>query len=224
MPRRQPIDLAAILGILDDPRSVPDLQRYFGVGQCPLTGGRFERLGGGGDRPETRDEITAEDLIAVEMLNVQVPPRVSLALLEGDLSQDIRAELSRIPTNVCLGDDGAAERVADHSPADEAWHLLKGCDDVGKAIAGKVLARKRPKLIPVYDEVVRCVYRTTRGFWLWLDDKLREDGGVLPRRLEELRAEASLSAEISPLRILDVVIWMRHHNEHTKTRCPGLNG
>jgi hypothetical protein len=85
------------------------------------------------------------------MLSVQVPPAVSLALLEGDLGREISAQLSQIPTHVCLGDDGATRHVADTRPAYEAWRLLKKCDDIGWVIAGKLLARKRPRLIPVYD-------------------------------------------------------------------------
>ncbi|GAA4243241.1 DUF6308 family protein [Dactylosporangium darangshiense] len=206
---------------------MPDLQRYFAVGlpSCevpPFTGGRFDRLSGGGDHAKVRDVITADDLIAVEMLNVQVPPPVSLALLEGSLGRAISAALSTIPTDVCLGDDGAGQHVADDSPADKAWHLLKECDGVGWVTAGKLLARKRPRVIPVYDEIVSCAYGTSTGFWPWLDCKLREQGGVLAHRLAELRDEAGLSDEISALRILDVVIWMRHRAGHAGHGCTGV--
>jgi hypothetical protein len=223
----QGIGLAALLDLLDNPQSAHDLREYFGVGlppgeAPPFTGGRFERLAGGGDRPEVRDLITADDLIAVQMLSVKVRAPVSLALLEGSLGRAISAELSRIPTSVCLGDDGAAEHVADGGPAYNAWHMLKGSVGVGWVIAGKVLARKRPKLIPVYDGVVSCALGTTTGFWLWLDCMLRKQDGELAHRLAELRDEAGLSDEISVLRILDVVLWMRHQGGHGGAGCPGL--
>ncbi|WKD36668.1 DUF6308 family protein [Streptomyces xanthophaeus] len=54
------------------PRALTDLQRYFGIsracGTTAYTGGRFEHLAGGGDRPDTADRITAADLVAVQTL------------------------------------------------------------------------------------------------------------------------------------------------------------
>lgn len=98
---------------------------------------------------------------------------------------------------------------------------MEGCDGTGWVTAGKPLARKRPQLIPVYDEVVRCAFGTSNGFWRWLDGKLREDGGTLTQHLAALRTEASIPDQISALRILDVVIWMRHRLTHTGYHCPG---
>ncbi|MEV4656822.1 DUF6308 family protein [Micromonospora sp. NPDC049301] len=204
-----------------------DLRRYFGVGLPnglpAFTGGRFEQLGGGGDHPAVRDTITPEDLIAVELLSVHVPARVALDLLEGALGREIATELRRIPTDVSLADDEALQYITDGGPADQAWHLLKNNGGVGWVTAGKLLARKRPCLVPVYDEVVRCAYRTGGGFWSCLHERLREDGGVLVDRLTRLRAEAELPPEITPLRVLDVVFWMRHRDDHTGYRCRGLD-
>ncbi len=90
--------------------------------------------------------------------------------------------------------------------------------------AGKLLARKRPRLVPVYDEVVRCAVRSPRGFWIWLHEQLRANGGLLADRLAKLRADAGLDTTVSLPRILDVVVWMRHHNSHLPRRCAGLGG
>jgi hypothetical protein len=52
------------------------LARYFGTGPAdgsPFTGAFFERLDSGGDRLAVRDLFTAEDLVAVSMLSVDVP-------------------------------------------------------------------------------------------------------------------------------------------------------
>ncbi|MET7373450.1 DUF6308 family protein [Micromonospora arida] len=165
----RPLKLAEILAVLDESRSVPDLQRYFlGVGGVSFSGGQFERLGGSGYRPEVANTITADDLIAVQMLSVQVSPRRALDLLQGQLG------------------------------------------------------RKRPKLVPVYDEVVSCAYGTAAGFRKWLHGRLGEDDGVLPQRLRSLHAMADLPAVVSPLRVLDAVFWMRHRDGHGGTGCPGL--
>jgi hypothetical protein len=152
-----------------------------------------------------------------------VPIEVAIALLEGDLGSEIASELRQLPIDVDLSDDRAYDYVADGGPADRAWRLLKDCDQVGWVTAGKVLARKRPRLIPVYDNVVRCVYGSPRGFWLWLHGQLRADGAVLIDRLRELHRAADLPAAISPLRTLDVVVWMRHRRTHLPHRCGGLD-
>jgi hypothetical protein len=88
--------------------------------------------------------------------------------------------------------------------------------------AGKLLARKRPRLIPVWDNVVRCAFGRPSSAWLWLDNMLREKDGALLQLLAKTREDAGLTKRISLLRTLDVVVWMRHRNSHRPSRCPGL--
>ncbi|MEU2169569.1 DUF6308 family protein [Micromonospora chersina] len=217
------LNLPEVLAVLDDSRSVPDLERYFGtVGNSSFTGGQFERLGGGGDRASVRDAITAEDLVAVELLSVRVPPRTALDLLQGALGDAVTAELREIPTTIELGSAEASPLIDRRGPADRAWRLLKNADGIGWVVAGKLLARKRPKLVPVYDEVVSCAFRTRKGFWCWLHGMLTEENKVLAERLTRLRRRAGLPDAISLLRVLDVVVWMRHRDEHTGYRCRGI--
>ncbi|MEU4779377.1 DUF6308 family protein [Micromonospora sp. NPDC023633] len=220
---KQPLTLAEILAILGDPQSVTDLKRYFAVaGETAFTGGQFERLGGGGDRPETCNLVTAEDLIAVELLSVRVPPRTALDLLQGALGEAVSAQLGEIPTTVALGHPGALSLIGEGQPADGAWRLLRNADGIGWVVAGKLLARKRPHLVPVYDEVVACAFRTSKDFWRWLHDRLGEQDAILADRLADLRRQAGLPYTISLLRVLDVVVWMRHRDEHTGYRCRGV--
>jgi hypothetical protein len=220
---KQPLTLAEILAILAEPQSVTDLRRYFAVaGRSAFTGGQFERLGGGGDRSETRDLITAEDLIAIELLSVRVPPRTALDLLQGALGEAVSAELGNIPTAVALGHPEALPFIEKGRPAHQAWRLLREADGIGWVVAGKLLARKRPHLVPVYDEVVACAFRTSKGFWCWLHDRLGEQDAILADRLANLRRQAELPDTVSLLRILDVVMWMRHRDEHTGYRCRGV--
>ena len=57
-------------------RKSPSVVKYFAddpaTGRARYAGAYFERLGGGGDRPEVAYQITAEDLLAVSMLSVPV--------------------------------------------------------------------------------------------------------------------------------------------------------
>ncbi|SDS47639.1 hypothetical protein SAMN05216371_0002 [Streptomyces sp. TLI_053] len=202
-----------LCALLDADRVVDDLRRYFGLGPASsaasFTGRRFEFLGGGGDRPECADRITAEDLVAVQTLSVTVPAPVALDILEGPLGVRLSWLLQAIPRNKDMAEAEVPD-LAPGSPADRAWHLLRDQPDVGWVIAGKIMARKRPRLLPVYDRVVRCAVGRPPSFWLGLHAALREDGGALHHQLLELRQVAGLPDTVSALRVADVVVWMGH--------------
>lgn len=77
--------------------------------------------------------------------------------------------------------------------------------------AHKLLARKRPHLLPVYDSVLRdALQGSTRAFWLPLRNELLQQGGALVDRLAQLRDDAGLPPETPLLRVLDVAVWMRN--------------
>jgi len=146
-----PLSVKQVLEILEDPRSIPDLCRYYNPDPAPgspaFSGRRFESLGRGCTPEDDRNRFTAADLLAVQCLSVTVPIEVALDLLEGDLGQQLSGLLSKIPTGDVLGTGNARSLVEDGREADQAWRLLKAQDDVGWVTAGKLLARKRPNLI-----------------------------------------------------------------------------
>ncbi|HEY9389216.1 MAG TPA: DUF6308 family protein [Mycobacteriales bacterium] len=221
-------DVPTLVSLLDHPTSVPNLRLYYGVdlpaGEQPaFTGGRFDFLGGGGDRPESQDTMTATDLVAVQLLGVDIPGEAALGLLEGRLGVEIAGYLSQIDPRIELGSDAASELIRPGGAADAAWRLLEARDGIGWVTASKLLARKRPRLVPVYDRVVRCALGAPGHFWEYLHHALRADQGRLRTRLEEVRQQADLPEATSPLRVLDVVLWMRHHRSHLRTGCPGIN-
>lgn len=189
---------------MTNPQAVADLRHYFGTGVppggMPFTGRRFEHLAGRGDRPGIADRITAEDLVAVQTLSVTVPAPVALDILEGRLGARLSGLLQAISRDIDMADADASV-LADGSPADQAWHLLCAQHRVNWVIAGKLLARKRPRLLPVYDRVVRCAVGRPPSFWLALHAALREDDAALHRRLLELRQAAGLPETVSALRV-----------------------
>ncbi|MGW5307263.1 DUF6308 family protein [Streptomyces griseoluteus] len=198
-----------------------NLRRYFGLEDgAAYTGARFEHLGGGGDRLGVADVVTAEDLVAVQMLSVTVPERVSLDLLEGDLGRQMSTLLRAIPRELDMADAEAGE-IERGSAAEWAWDLLAAQHGVAWVKAGKLLARKRPRLVPVYDRVVRCVLGSPSSFWLDLHRALRADGRALQHELLDLRERARIPRTVSALRVCDVVLWMAHHEDHRPFRCPG---
>ena len=224
---RRPVDLDTLLAVVDDPQSTADLADYFQpdrpAGTMPrYSGSRFESLAGGGDRPAVANTITADDLVAVTLLSVDVPGDVALQLLEGRLGQDVSQHLAQIPVDVGIGDPVARELLAPASHADVAWTLLEEPHGMGWVITNKLLARKRPRLIPVYDGVVKCAFGEPDRFWSLLLTLFAD--GRLEKRLSHVRSTAGVPETVTPLRVLDVIVWMRHRPVHTRTGCsrPGL--
>ncbi|MYR55299.1 hypothetical protein GTY54_03225 [Streptomyces sp. SID625] len=202
---------------ITNPQAIADLRHYFGIGVppggMPFTGSRFEHLAGGGDRPEVADRFTAEDLVAVQTLSVTVPASVALDILEDRLGVRLSGLLQAIPRDIDMV-EAAVSDLAPGSPAARAWELLEEQSDVGWVIAGKLLARKRPRLLPVYDKVVRCALGRPRpSFWLALHAALRADDHSLHRQLLALRQVAGVPETVSALRVCDVVVWMGHRAE-----------
>jgi hypothetical protein len=223
---RNPIDLSTLLSWVDDPRAIAHLSEYFEPHRPPgsmprYSGSRFEFLAGGGDRPEAANRITIDDLVAVTLLSVDVPGDVALKLLEGQLGPDVARHLEHIPTDVSIDDPAAVELFSSSSHARVAWDLLEEPHGMGWVITNKLLARKRPQLIPVYDGVVQCAFGHPVGLWNWLLAMFAENGRVLNEHLLAARAAAEVSSAVSPLRILDVIVWMRHRPNHMRSGCRG---
>lgn len=84
---------------------------------------------------------------------------------------------------------------------------LKELPGVGPATAGKLVARKRPKLYPVADRVVSEALGARSGLVWPLREELRENKDLV-KNLKALRKVAGLPKTISPIRVLDVVTWM----------------
>jgi hypothetical protein len=216
-----------IVTLLSDRQAIDDLNNYFGTSAITeppgFTGSRFNTLDGGGTRPEVRDKVTAADLIAVQCLGITIRASTCLELLEGHPGVTLSAYLRHIPSEIALGDSEAIDHVQPDSAADLAWHFLTQQYGIDWVIAGKLLARKRPELIPVYDQVVRCAIGRPDNPWLWFDDLLRQNDTIADR-LAQLHGDARLPALVPRLRVLDVVIWMRHREHHEARGCPGIIG
>jgi hypothetical protein len=219
------ISPSRLIEILEDGRSVVDLQRYYTSasrdGSRPeFAGSRFETLDGGGGK--SPDMFTAADLLAVEMLSVQVPALVTIALLEGDLGIEMTGFLREIPKSMEIHDPAAKDHLGADSAASAAWSRLNEQDGVAWVTAGKLLARKRPLLIPVYDKIVRCAYGCppSGAAWLWLQEMCADS--TVWSRLQGLHDEAGLPSDVGLLRVLDVTFWMRHRTQHTEPTCSGI--
>jgi hypothetical protein len=203
----------------DEEVAVRLVKAYFAedpaTGRARYSGSCFERLGGGGDRPEVAYQITAEDLLAVSMLSVSVVRYYALHVLDYR-GREISGLLSQIPLDVTLADDEAERLIAQGGPAWELWELLHGIkprpqdrNRLGPVAAGKLLARKRPHLIPVYDSHVKKVLGRPRDDQMWWRDlrcQLTKDGALV-RELGTVRIRAG-AGHLSLLRTFDIMCWM----------------
>jgi hypothetical protein len=193
-------------------RAVAALRKYF----SSYTGSRFEVLAD----HDSPNEFTARDFVAVSTLSVNVPSAAVIWLLEDGLEQ-VRELLAKIPGDVRIWDDDA-----DLSPDGAAWQLWAlvrrhrwpegkvPASGIGPTKASKLLAAKRPHLVPVYDAYVAgaLLDDPSDDYWSVWQERLRGDSGrALRDACDELKSEAGVPHSVSVLRVLDVAIWMRVH-------------
>lgn len=193
--------------------------KYFGLDSISprYTGSYFEELSAVENDPGT---ITAADLLAVQTLSVKVPARAAIGIL-GDLSPDITDLLAKIPASRDLASVTDSEHeglLGKESPAQQLWDLLRQTGKkrwgIGATTASKIMARKRPHLIPIEDSVVNRVTKMDpKNSWGQWREALRVDG-TLEARAADLRDHAN-RPELTTLRTLDIVLWV-HGNEPSK--------
>jgi hypothetical protein len=190
--------------ILDDPVAPQAVQRYF-TESDQFAGATFNTIG-----TNDPDAINEDDLLAVHLLGGMSfkPLTVRALLCPGVTREEVRRLLRRISTSVCLWEPAAA-RVLE-GPALELWRTLKGLDNIGPVKAGKLLARKRPRLLPIYDKVIEKYFSPPPDrFWETLHEALREEG--LPGRVDAILRPGILKGDdrVTTIRLLDAAVWMK---------------
>jgi hypothetical protein len=197
--------------VLNGEHVVDDLRRYFAEVEPPddYTGRWYDQLGGSAD-PAAANRFTGEDIVAVSMLSLRVAPRVSWRILRTDAA-DLTALLKKIPTDIDLW-NATDDQIDGTSAAHEIWHRLKsmaidgGNDGHAPVTASKLLARKRPRLIPVYDRQVKALLQLPRRTSWWLSLRQALDAETVTT-IRQLGQQAGVPP-ISVLRTLDVILWM----------------
>jgi hypothetical protein len=148
-----------------------------------------------------RDEITADDLLAVSLLDITCRPEV-VNILIGRQQRELAAMLTALPDDLDLwdADDEVSKRI------DVVWDALVAIDGIGTASATKLLARKRPRLCPISDSVVIKAIGVPQRTWDVLRCLLKDQSAR--DRVEALRPAAAADATL--LRIVDVILWITH--------------
>jgi len=135
-----------------------------------------------------------------------------------DRNTEIASLLGRIDPSLRLADapDPRDESEGPWVPAGQLWKVLRSVPQVGRTRASKLMARKRPQLIPTFDRHIADGLRLTKhdNDWLIMQQVVRAHAQRLTELQFELQAnhpgEGRLRA-LSQLRVLDIIIWMRSH-------------
>lgn len=174
-----------------------------------FTGSMFEVLA---DR-ERSNEITAQDLMAVTTLSVNAPARPAIWLTSPEGSTQVRSLLRQVPLDVNIWDDDAEPLLASEGPLQKLWDLLdvaswphkRPGNGLGRTLKSKLLAAKRPRLVPVLDDrVVDALPTPTTDYWTAFRAILVNDG--TRQHIERITSVAP--PHVSLLRRMDVVLWM----------------
>jgi len=164
--------------------------------------------------------ITGDDLVAVTTLSIEIKLNTTSgispasALVLEDQSATINALLTRLPVHAKLHELTESEMTAlllgPDSPGMVLWEVLfetlTGAGTQKKVSTSKLLARKRPNLIPVFDRRnAKLLGGGEKWWWSWWDALSRIPNDV--QRLRDLRAQAG-ALHLSLLRVADIVVWM----------------
>lgn len=175
-----------------------DLHGYFGGGTESFTGRWFDEFAAIGDP----NRFEASDVLAVEALKVEVPPDAGAALVITD-AERFNALLRQIPREQNLWEVRRLD-VNVGSPADDLYRALVDVRDIGWVVACKLLAAKRPKLLPILDNEVNNYLQPPRElFWVSMHDELSDPS----RRQAITEVCQGAPPHISLLRRIDVALW-----------------
>ena len=194
-----------------------NLSRYFVEN---FTGSHFEFLTEGGDKTSVKNQIVADDILAAAFLGVNFPALAILELLEGSASTLVSEQLRLIPTDQDLH-AFSSNPIAPGTPAWIAWGLIDELDKVGRTKTSKLLARKRPRFLPILDDVVVCALNLgNKTAWQEVFELMTENDHSVVTELLAIQAigapNHSRISQISLLRVLDIVVWMEHQQDHRK--------
>jgi hypothetical protein len=181
------------------------LKRYYGGGKDKFTGRWFDEFAVTGDP----NRFEASDVLAVEALSVEVPPEAASTLLITE-SERFNSLLRQIPREQDLWDVSRLT-VDVGSPAEYLHIALRTLPRVDWVTAGKLMAAKRPRLIPILDNKVKDFIRPPDGlFWVKLHDELADES----RRAAIARACRAAPPHVGLLRRIDVALWMAATQEN----------
>ncbi|MCA1840222.1 MAG: DUF6308 family protein [Actinobacteria bacterium] len=167
------------------------------------------------EMPSDPHRIETFDLLAVTLMGEMFRPLAIRQLLAGEVGEEAHHLLQRLDPDEALWNLDIEALHRKGHPVFDLWWLLMDLDEVGPTRASKLMARKRPNIVPIYDSVIGDRIATVDDYWRVFHLFLSDDERCA--KVEELRATASLS-DIPLLRILDTAIWMRYSGGRSARR------
>ena len=146
--------------------------------------------------------LDANDVAAATALSVPLDGRALQSLFERAAEFD--AHLAEAPgPHATIWDVHEAD-LGDDAPLSQAYEVLRSVPGMGYVTASKMLACKRPHLVPIRDTVVESVLGADREWWapwrrVMLDKELRD--------LVERLTPSEVPPHTSILRRIDVILW-----------------
>jgi hypothetical protein len=204
---------------------VDKVREYFGrpgsSEGVPFDGAAFETFGRAWS---DNNQVTPADLVAVTLLSMEIR-RNSRSGISTDAALRIEADsgriatiLSRIPTDRELWTLSGPEYerwVGPGSPSDLLWTYFRSECGLGPVATFKLLARKRPELLPIRDSATAAALGSTNRWWeSWW--RALSSSPDLRGLIGEIRSDAGVE-HLSLLRTADIVIWQRR-NEGAATQ------
>jgi len=167
------------------------------------TGRYFEQLSARSDPLA----ITAVDVAALATLSVELRGRAVAALLI-ERNDEFNELLAKCPPPKTDMWDLAESAFDEGSALAKLYTALKTVTGISTVRASKLLACKRPQLVPVRDTEVTKVLGLGRWFWVPLHRALQNH--ELRDAISSTRPE--IAGDVSVLRLLDVALWQQGKN------------
>lgn len=190
--------------VLNKPKQIACAIRAFYEEEEVFAGSTF--LGLSSNDPDTIEE---SDLLAVTLMGEIYPPAAVRDLLHGEAGREAQRWLRQIqPKEDTLWKkdiDIDAMHKEPH-PVLCLWNQLLTLTDVGPTKVSKLMARKRPNLVPIYDRIIGERIATLDDYWYVFHAFMSDAASC--KEVEEVRRLAGVEG-VPLLRVLDTAVWMR---------------
>lgn len=167
--------------------------------------------------PSHPDRFDISDVASLSLLSVTLNGQIAHELTKKDQESDELARVLALEPDRDLGEltVDQVEKLNGREGLDPDWNLIKKIHGVGRTRTSKLLARKRPRLIPIWDSVIARVLGlpTTKSYWIYFHTALTADDFSLDKRLSELAQKAGVGERYSRIRVLDILAWMYGKDE-----------